>query len=991
MIKYLLFSFFFLLLYFSPNCYLLAQNIFSGDYPQQQLQWVEEKLEQMTLEEKIGQLFMVAAYSNKDEAHKKEISQLIKQHHIGGLIFFKGTPEAQVKLTNHFQLISKTPLLIAIDGEWGLSMRLANTPKYPRQLMLGAIQDNQLLYDMGKDIARQCKRMGIHVNLAPVVDVNNNPNNPVINDRSFGENRENVAQKAVAYMQGMELNGILACAKHFPGHGDTDKDSHHTLPVLNHSKERLEEIELYPFRQMIQNGIGSIMTAHLAIPALDDSRIKEPFTETTPTMPASLSKKITTYLLKNELEYEGLIFTDALNMKGVSSFFEPGEVDLKALLAGNDILLFPEDVGTAVDKIKQAILKGSLTEDDINYRVRKILKTKFRVGLKKFKPISTKNLLKDLNDVQSTLLIRKMIANALTVAKNEKNILPVTALDQQDFGCLSLGAKEKTVFQKTLSKYAKIDHYYLGKEDDKGKYETAFNNLTTYPTVFISLHDMSRFASKNHGLTQEMIELVYRLQQTTNVVLVVFGSPYSLDKFQEISTAVVAYQEDETTQNLTAQMLFGAIPANGRLPISIGERFSYGEGYDTQGAIRLQYAIPEEAGIRAENLRKIDTLAFNAIKMGATPGCQILVAKNGKVIFEKAYGHHSYSKREKVDLEDLYDVASITKVAATLPTLMKMYDEKVLSLDHTLGHFFPSELKKSNKQNLKVKDVLTHQARLISWIPFYTETLAPNIYKKVYRSTPSETHSTKVADKLYIKNDYEDTIWNTIIDSDLRSKWGYKYSDLGYYFFHRIIEQYAEEPMESYVQKTLYAPMGMNLTTYNPREKYHADQIVPSENDVKFRKQLLQGYVHDMGSAMLGGVCGHAGLFANANDVAKLMQMYLNGGSYGNRIYLEPSTIDLFSKKQNNGCRRGLGFDKPEKNRSIGPTSRSASNSTYGHTGFTGTCAWVDPEYDMVYIFLSNRINPNMNNRKLLDLNVRTDIQEVIYKAMQDPIEQTAQ
>ncbi len=991
MFKYLWLSFILLLLHFPQNSYLHAQNVFSGDYPQQQLQWVENKLEKMTLDEKIGQLFMVAAYSNKDEAHKNEISKLIKEHHIGGLIFFKGSPEAQVKLTNHFQLISKTPLLIAIDGEWGLSMRLSNTPKYPRQLMLGAIQDNQLIYDMGKDIARQCKRMGIHINLAPVVDVNNNPNNPVINDRSFGENRENVAQKSVAYMQGMELNGIIACAKHFPGHGDTDKDSHHTLPVIKHSKERLDEIELYPFRQMIQNGIGSIMTAHLAIPALDDSRIKEPFTESTPTMPASLSKKIVTYLLKNELEYEGLVFTDALNMKGVSSFFEPGEVDLKALLAGNDILLFPEDVGKAVAKIKEAIQTGLITEDDINYRVRKILKTKFRVGLKEFKPISTKNLVKDLNDIQSTLLIRKMIANALTVAKNEKNIIPITALDQQDFGCLSLGAKEVTTFQKTISKYTKIDQYRLNKEDNKAAYEKAFENLKTYPTVFISLHDMSRFASKNHGLTQEMVELVYRLQQATNVVLVVFGSPYSLDKFKEVETVVVAYQEDDATQDLTAQMLFGAIPAQGRLPISIGERFSYGEGYDTQGSIRLQYGLPEEAGIRAENLKKIDTLAFQAIKMGATPGCQILVAKDGKVIFEKSYGHHSYNQKQKVTLDDLYDVASITKVAATLPTLMKMYDEKVLSLDHTLGDFFPKDLKKSNKQNLKVRDVLTHQARLISWIPFYTETLEPSLYKKVYRKNPTQTHATKVADNLYIQNDYKDTIWETIVDSDLRSRWGYKYSDLGYYFFHRIIEGYAEEPMESYVQKTLYQPMGMNFTTYNPREKFRKEQIVPSENDLKFRKQLLQGYVHDMGAAMLGGVCGHAGLFANANDIAKLMQMYLNGGTYGNRIYLEPSTIDLFAKKQNDSCRRGLGFDKPERDRSIGPTSESTSDSTYGHTGFTGTCAWVDPDYNMIYIFLSNRINPNMNNRKLLDMNVRTDIQEVIYKAMHDPIEQTAQ
>jgi len=992
MIKYILFIICSIAFFITQTKTVLAQNNFSGNYPQQQLKWVEEKLESMTLEEKIGQLFMVAAYSNRDDAHKQELSKLIKEHHIGGLIFFQGTPEAQVKLTNHYQLISKTPLLIAIDGEWGLSMRLSDTPKYPRQLMLGAIQDNQLIYDMGKDMARQCKRMGIHINLAPVVDVNNNPNNPVINDRSFGENKENVATKSIAYMQGMELNGILACAKHFPGHGDTDKDSHHTLPVINHSKERLNEIELYPFREMIQNGVSGIMTAHLAIPALDNSRIKEPFTEGTPTIPASLSKKIITYLLKNDLNYEGLIFTDALNMKGVSDFFGPGEVALKALLAGNDILLFPEDVKAAVAKIKEAIQQGDITEDDIEYSVRKILKAKFRVGLNKFKPISSKNLLTDLNTVQSELLIRDLVKNALTVAKNEKRILPIMALDQQDFASVSLGSKEKTVFQTTLSKYTKVDHYNLDKTASKAAYENALNNLKTYPTVFVALHDMSRYASKNHGLTQEDIELIYKLQKATNVVLVVLGSPYSLDKFEESQTVVVAYQENEMTQSLCAQMLFGAIAAKGRLPIGVGQRFTYGEGYDTHGGLRLQYTIPEDVGIRAEHLRKIDTLALDAIKNGATPGCQILVAKDGKVIFEKAYGYHSYSKKQPVLVSDIYDLASITKVAATLPTLMKMYDEKELDLDHTLGHFFPNKLKKSNKKDLKVRNILTHQARLISWIPFYTETLAPKVYKKIYSKTPTEKHTVKVAENMYMDQAYMDTLWKILVDSDLRSRWGYKYSDLGYYFFHKIIEDYAKEPMANYVNKTLYAPLGMNLTTYNPREKFDKDYIVPTEKDTKFRHQLLDGYVHDMGAGMLGGVCGHAGLFGNSNDLAKLLQMYLNGGTYGNRVYLEPTTIELFAKKQNNSCRRGLGFDKPElANRNTGPTSANTSPSTYGHTGFTGTCAWADPDYNMIYIFLANRIHPNMNNRTLLDMDTRTKIQSVIYKALQDPIEDSTQ
>ena len=964
---------------------LKGQQVFEGDYAQRQLTWVESKLDSMSLEEKIGQLFMVAVRPQDGEAMKKQVALQVQKEKIGGVIFFKTDPKTQVEWTNHFQLLSETPLLVAIDGEWGLSMRLSNTTKFPRQLTLGAIEDEQLIYDMGKEVARQCKRMGIHINLAPVVDVNNNPNNPVINDRSFGENQVNVARKSIAYMQGMEMNGIIACAKHFPGHGDTDADSHHTLPVIRHSKERLYEVELYPFREMIKQQVGSIMTAHLSIPALDNTPMTNTAKENTPPMPASLSKKIVTDLLRTEMGYDGLVMTDALNMKGVASFFPPGEVDLQAYLAGNDILLYSEDVSKGISKIKEAISNGTITEDNLNERVRKILKAKFRVGLEKFKPISTKNLDADLNSPESERLRRGLIAEAITVVCNEKEILPLLGLEQQRIASVALGSNLLTPFQQLMSKYTSIKHFNLPKKATEGELKYALDKAGLFSTVIVSFHNMSRHASKNHGITQAELDFVKSLQAKTNVIVVLFGTPYSLDKFTESETVVVAYQNDTETQQLTAQVLFGALPAKGKLPVSNNVKYPEGSGETWEGSIRLKYGKPEDAGLKSGFFYKIDTIVQQAIKIGATPGAQVLVAKDGMVIWEKAYGHHTYTRKQAVTTEDLYDLASITKVGATLPVLMEMYDLGILSLDHTLGDFLP-QYAKTNKGPLKFRDVLTHQARLRSWIPFYQKTIDPKIYKKTYSAVATPEFALPVAKNMYMKKSYVDEMWKQIIESDLRSSSGYKYSDLGYYFFHKIIEEhYTQEPMELYLDKNYYAPLGMDRTAYNPLTRFDKKEIVPTENDKTFRKQLLQGYVHDMGAAMVGGVCGHAGLFSNANDLAKMMQLYLNGGTYGDRVYLDPLTIETFAQKQNEQCRRGLGFDKPEVgNPDRSPACESAPASVYGHTGFTGTCAWVDPDNGLVFIFLSNRVHPNMNNTKLIKYNVRTDIQEILYNAIKD-------
>jgi beta-N-acetylhexosaminidase len=942
-------------------------------------QWIESKMASMTPDERIGQLFMVAAYSDSDgQSRQNEIANLITKYKIGGLIFMKGAPLMQAQMTNYFQSISQTPLLIGIDGEWGLSMRLSDTPIFPRQVALGAIQDNKLVYDMGREIARECHRLGVHINFAPVVDINSNAKNPVIGDRSFGENQYNVTEKAIAYMQGMEQNGVLACAKHFPGHGDTDKDSHHTLPVIKHDLNRLRSVELYPFQQMIQRGVSAVMIAHLAVPALDASKIKGDAI-----MPTTLSKKVVTNLLKNEMGFSGLVITDALNMKGVSDHFDPGVVDVKALIAGNDILLFSGNVGKAIEEIKKAINKGDITQNEIDNRVRKILRAKQRVGLDNYKPIKIDGLLQDLSNSQTELIQRQLWENTLTLVRDDYKQIPFKQLESKQFASIAIGASSITPLQTMLGKYAPFAHHTLKTADSPAAYSAKLSELKKYSHVVVSLHQMTRKAANNYGISDAAISFIHTLQQQTNVTLLVFGNPYSLKAFDSASTLLLNFEDNAFAQSAAAQGLFGGIQIKGKLPVTASAAYRSGLGISTEPPMRFKYTMPEEVGIKSIDLLAIDKIVEDAIRSQAMPGCQILIAKDGKVIWDRGYGFHTYSQAEPVQLHDLYDLASITKIAGSMLGIMNMYETKALNIYDPLKRYFP-ELDTTNKANLVLRDILIHESGLKAWIGFYEETLNEPIRSRAYSSQPNATHTIKVADNMYMNSDYDAMIWRMIAASDLPNKGDYKYSDLGFYFFKKMIEKNAQKPMDSYLSERFYRPLGLSTMGYNPTDRFSKRRITPTENDQKWRKQIVQGTVHDMGAAMLGGVGGHAGLFSNANDLGVLMQMLMNGGTYGGRQYFQPATLQTFTAQQKNGSRRGLGFDKPEINPHWNnPASSKASPRTFGHTGFTGTCAWADPDNKLVFVFLSNRTYPQMNNNKLQSLKVRTRIQDVVYEALE--------
>ncbi len=974
--------------------------------------WVDSVFASMSLDEKIGQLFMVSAYTTAEQCNKKQIEELIQKYHIGGVIFMKGNPIRQVENTNFFQSISKTPLMFAIDGEWGLAMRLDSTIAFPKQIMLGAIQDNTLLYKMGIEIGRQCNRMGLHINFAPVVDINNNAQNPVINFRSFGEQKHNVAVKGHYYMAGMQEMNIITTAKHFPGHGDTDSDSHHDLPTIPHTKQRLDTVELYPFKYLINNNLTGMLIAHLSIPALDKTKNQA----------STLSYKIITQLLQNDLGFEGLIFTDALNMKGVTKYFPPGELEKKALLAGNDVLLFPKDAAVAISAIKKAVLDGTIPLDLIETRCKKILRAKKWIGLDSVQSIKTQNLYNDLNTPQAEQLNKQLIRAAITVVKDDKNLLPFHRLDTCKTAFVSFKSKTDTCYVAAKN-YTSIDHFVLSDFTNQNKKQSLLDTLSQYNTILINVEGGSIYASRKYGMKHDVIEFTKQIAlQNSNVILLIHASPYVLDFFTDviphIPTVVVGYDFNNETQFETAQVIYGAYGAKGKLPVSAGG-FAAGTGVSYPAIQRLKYTVPFEAGLNDTILQNIDTIAEFGVSQQAFPGCQILVARKGQVVFQKSYGNFSYKNTsQKVTNDVLYDIASITKSLGTALSLMKLYDNQLFDLNQPLRDFIDIPgIDTTGKDTITIANILTHQSQLQSWIPFYQYMIQDYFNPKVthlrsrkksaqypYRvgnslylhhsyqfidssisNVQSELYSVQVADNVYITKAYNDTIIAKIMASPLSDKKEVVYSDLGFYLFPRMIKKLSGKPIDEFLYSEFYNTLGAHNICYKPLHRFSKQQIAPTEKDEVFRKQIIQGHVHDPGAAMLGGISGHAGLFSNANDIAKISQMLLNGGSYGGIQYLLPETISLFTScpfcAENN--RKGYGFDKAwQDTTKLDPTCKCTSSASFGHSGFTGTIFWVDPVHEIIYVFLSNRVHPDAENNKIGTQKIRPAIQKIIYDAI---------
>ena len=955
--------------------------------------WVDSVMDKLSFKEKVGQLFIYTIAPVDTKRNLELLREVIDTYKVGGLLFSGGKMQNQVELTNRAQRQAKVPLMITFDGEWGLAMRLRGMPVFPRNMVLGCIRDNKLLYEYGREVARQCRQIGVQVNFAPVADVNINPENPVINTRSFGEDPIQVADKVIAYASGLESGGVLSVCKHFPGHGDTDVDSHKALPVLPFTRERLDSVELYPFKEAIRAGLGGMMVGHLQVPVI------EPIGG----LPSSLSRNVVYDLLTDELAFKGLIFTDALAMKGVAG---NGYVSLQALKAGNDMVLSPRNLKEEIPAVLEAIEKGELTREDIESKCRKVLTYKYVLGLKKKSYVQLSGLEQRINSPQTRDLVRRLNLAAITVLNNKNHILPLHTDKEQKIALLEVGDPGETnALAKQLSRYTSLARFSLRANQTEEENQRLRDSLSTYKRIIVAVSEQ-RLAPYQPFFAKFVPEspAIYLFFTPGKMMLQIQRA------VAHASAVVLGHSYSSDVQRQVADVLFAKASADGQLSASLGELFPTGAGVTITPKTPLHF-VPEEYGLSSAHLKRIDSIALDGIRQGAYPGCQVVVLKNGHVMFDKAFGTYTGKGSSRVESTNIYDLASLSKTTGTLLAIMKLYDKGRFNLTDKISDHLPF-LQRTDKKDITIQEILYHQSGLPSWIPFYQEAIDKDSYDGKLFSARKDAHhplqlgttswanpkfkfkseyvssvktgdyTVQICDSLWLNRSFRKVIEEKIAEAPLKQK-RYVYSDVGFILLGMLVEQLAGMPMEAYLQREFYEPMGLEHTGYLPLRRFAKSEIVPSNKDHFLRKETLQGVVHDEASAFFGGLAGNAGLFSTARDVARVYQMLLNGGEIDGQRYLSKETCQLFTTETSKISRRGLGFDKPDADDpKKGNCAPAAPAEVYGHTGFTGTCAWVDPVNELVYVFLSNRIYPDVTNRKLNQLHIRERIQGAIYDAM---------
>ena len=949
--------------------------------------WVDAQLKGMTLKEKIGQLFIHTVALQNTQQNRNNIRQAVKEYKIGGMLFSGGQLGTQVTLTNFAQEMAEIPLLMTFDGEWGLAMRLKEVPSFPKNRVLGCITDNELLYEYGREVARQCREVGVHVNFAPVADVDNNPMNPVINTRSFGGDPRNVTDKVIAYSRGLEEGGVLSVSKHFPGHGDTNVDSHKALPVLNFNRERMDSIEMYPFRQAIHAGIGGVMVGHLEVPALSKK-------------PASLSAEIIG-ILREELGFKGIVFTDALEMKGVSNNMD---VCAQALIAGNDMLLAPRNLKRELDGVLKAVKEGKITEEQITEKCRKILTFKYLLGLHQKQFVQMSGLDRRLNSPKAQELMDRIEKAAVTVVSNDGGILPLE-MTLKRTAVLNIGkSAQGEAFQKQLQRYMQVDCIQAHPDS----IASVRKRLAGYERVIVAIH------TEKYGAYQPMLDGLAAKMPLVYVYLTPMKHIYNKgEKWKKAAAVVMGHSSSVAVQYFVADVLMGREKATGRLSVEVKDYRRPGEGVSPVLEETKVYR-PEDYGMNSTVLSRIDNIALEGINAKAYPGCQILILKDGVPVYDKCFGTFTYGGKEKVTPESLYDIASLSKTTATLLAVMKLYDEGRFGLTDRISKYVPL-LQGSNKERITVEELLLHQSGLPAFWPFYREAIDDSSYvgaffkpradaahkmqvdrklfvtnsfryKKEYVSaTSSEEHPLQIASDMYVSPSFSHRMLEMIASDEipLRDR-SYRYSCLNFMLLKEMVEHLSGMPLDEYLQKEFYQPMGMEHTLYRPLNRFEPAQIVPTiQKDYLRNRKELRGYVHDEIAAFMGGVSGNAGLFSNAHDVAKVYQMFINGGQFEGKRYLSDETCKLFMSHKSRVSRRVLGFDRPDPQPGKGSCADEAPLEVVGHTGFTGTCAWADAKNGLVFVFLSNRVYPRpFDHKGLMTLNIRPRIQQVMYQAL---------
>ena len=965
--------------------------------------WVDSVFSTLSPQARIGQLIIAAVTPRSNDATRELVRNLVSQNLVGGLIYENSTIAEQAEVTNLAQSLANVPLMITIDGEWGLGMRLKEVPNFQRNLILGALNDDMLLYEYGREVARQCRRMGIQVNFAPVLDVNDNPLNPVIGDRSFGESPELVARHAIAFGRGLEDGGVMAVGKHFPGHGNSSEDSHKTLPVINKTIQEINTCELVPFRKFIDAGLSGILTAHLLVPAIDGGKA-----------PTSLSRDCVASLLRDDMGFDGLIFTDALNMKGATQMLN-GSPCVNALIAGNDVLLMPDNVSDEIAAIQAAVASGKISQSTIDERCKKMLRYKYALDLTSRQHVNTANLATDINSQRAEVLKRQLTAGSITVIKNNDKILPIHNLQSRHIAVATIGNEKGTTskFTRRCADYAEVKRFDL---DQAGSAHELAEQLHDghFNTIIVEV-------GEDNETNRAALEAVAK--KCKNVIAVITCKPYDIKNYGNVIThkhvkaVLLTYQNNTLAEDYAAQTIFGGNAANGNLPVSLSfkgkkTRFDAGHGIH-YAANRLGYSIPAEVGLDNRLTAQIDSVCRLGVQQHAFPGCQVIVARHGKVVYKGSFGTIDYSSNVKVNDYTLFGLASVSKATGTISGVMKAFDDGKFRLDDKASQYIPG-LRDGDKEDITFRDLLYHETGMPASLNMWQMMMDPNTYSGVLiagaedathpikvmngawghkdaklRTDILSTHKTDkfniaIADGIWGGRVTYDSIMNRIYHAKLGKK-KYLYSCCNFSLLADAVQRMTHSPLNYYVNNYVFAPLGAYHTMYRPLSKYSRDEIAYTERDTYLRRQHIHGYVHDELAAFSGGVQGNAGLFSNANDLAKLFQMWLNGGTYGGVRLLKASTVETFTTQKSPNSHRGLGFDKPViGNPDASNTCPEATPETYGHTGFTGTCFWVDPKNDMFYIFLSNRVSPTRNNPNFGRISARSHINTLIYRAIRD-------
>ena len=966
-------------------------------------QWVDSVFNSLTPEGRVGQLIIAAVTPSGNDATRELVKRLVTQNLVGGLIYEESSIADQAAVTNLAQSLAAVPLMITIDGEWGLGMRLKEVPNFQRNLILGALDDDMLLYEYGREVARQCRRMGIHVNFAPVLDVNDNPLNPVIGDRSFGESPELVARHAIAFARGLEDGGVMAVGKHFPGHGSSSEDSHKTLPVINKSLQEINTCELVPFRRFIDSGLSGILTAHLLVPAIEGGKA-----------PTSLSPDCVGKLLRDDMGFEGLIFTDALNMKGATQMLK-GSACVNALLAGNDVLLMPENVGAEVAAVLHAVNSGVISQSVIDERCKKMLRYKYALQLTGPQHVNTANLVNDVNSSRATVLKRQLTAGSITVIKNNDNILPIHNLQSRHIAVATIGNEDGTasMFTRRCADYAEVKRFDLDKVGSASDLAEQLHD-GHFNTIIVEV-------GADNAANRAALNAV--VKKCKNLIVVLTCKPYEIKNYgaavtnKHVKAVVLTYQNNKLAEDYAAQTIFGGNAAGGNLPVSLsfeGKKTRYDAGHGIHyPATRLGYSIPAEVGLEARLTAQIDSVCRLGVQQHAFPGCQVIVARHGKVVYKGSFGTIDYGSKVKVDDNTLFGLASVSKATGTISGVMKAFDDGKFDLDDKASQYIPG-LRNGDKEDITFRDLLYHETGMPASLNMWQMMMDPKTYSGVLiagaedanhpikvmngawghkdaklRTDILSTHKTDkfniaIADGIWGGRVTYDSIMNRIYHAKLGKK-KYLYSCCNFSLLADAVQRMTHSPLNYYVNNYIFAPLGAYHTMYRPLSKFGRDDIAYTEVDTYLRRQHIHGYVHDELAAFSGGVQGNAGLFSNANDLAKLFQMWLNGGTYGGVRLLKASTVETFTTQKSPNSHRGLGFDKPViGDPDASNTCPEATPETFGHTGFTGTCFWVDPKNDMFYIFLSNRVSPTRNNPNFGRISARSHINTLIYRAIKD-------